>query len=157
MIASRTFEFEPSAPPWGWNPAATFLTAYTTMQENQRAQQEFAVQQELEQYLMPLKKQQAQLSLEKMNLEMEKTKGELTRQTLFTRMATDAYRNTNRGVNSAVAGNGGSSNQAPAQDEDPTSFNLTGTSYDRKSAAQSQPKPGSQPIAKKPAVDLTGV
>ena len=90
--------------------------------------------------------------MEKMNLEMEKTKGELTRQTLLTRMATDAYRNTNRGVNSAVAGNGGSSNQAPAQD--PTSFNLTGTVYDRKSAAQ--PQTGSQPVAKK-KVDLTGI
>jgi hypothetical protein len=59
------------------------------------------------------------------------------------------------GVGFGIAGNGGSSNQAPAQDADPTSFNLTGTSYDRKSAAQSQP--GSQPIAKKPVVDLTGV
>lgn len=98
--------------PWGWNPAATFLTAYKTMQDENRAQREFEVAQELEQFLLPIKKQQAQLSLEKMNLEMEKTKGELTRQTLLTRMATDAYRNTNRGVNSAVAGNVGSSNQA---------------------------------------------
>lgn len=101
-------------PPWGWNPTATFLTAYTTAQEEKRAQEEFAVAQELNRYLLPLKKQQAELSLEKMNLEMEKTKGELTRQTLLTRMATDAYRNTNRGVNSAVAGNVGSSNQAPS-------------------------------------------
>lgn len=94
--------------PWGWNPAATFQTSFIAAREEQRAQREFEVAQELEQFLLPLKKQQAQLSLEKMNLEMEKTKGELTRQTLFTRMATDAYRNTNRGVNSAVAGNGGS-------------------------------------------------
>lgn len=100
--------------PWGWNPAATFQASFLAAQKDQREQREFEVAQELEQFLLPLKKQQAQLSLEKMNLEMEKTKGELTRQTLFTRMATDAYRNTNRGVNSAVAGNGGSSNQAPA-------------------------------------------
>jgi hypothetical protein len=108
--------YEPLLPPWGWNPAQTFQTAYIAEQENRRAQEEFEVGMELERFLLPMKKQQAQLALEKMNLEMEKTKGELTRQTLFTRMATDAYRNTNRGVNSAVAGNGGSSNQAPASE-----------------------------------------
>lgn len=99
--------------PWGWNPAATFQASFLAAQKDQREQREFEVAQELEQFLLPLKKQQAQLSLEKMNLEMEKTKGELTRQTLFTRMATDAYRNTNRGVNSAVAG--GSPNQAQSR------------------------------------------
>jgi hypothetical protein len=76
-------------PPWGWNPAATFLTAYTSMQENKREQQEFAVQQELEQYLLPIKKRSAELSLANMELEMEKTKGELDRQTILTRRLTD--------------------------------------------------------------------
>lgn len=89
--------------PWNWNPAETFLTAYTTMQEEKRAQEEFAIAQELDRYLLPMKKQQAELSLEKMNLEMEKTRGELTRQTILTRQMTDVQRNVNQGFNSGVA------------------------------------------------------
>lgn len=94
--------------PWNWNPAETFLTAYTTMQEEKRAQEEFAIAQELDRYLLPMKKQQAELSLEKMNLEMEKTRGELTRQTILTRQMTDVQRNVNQGFNSGVSavGNG---------------------------------------------------
>jgi len=138
------------APPWGWNPAATFLTAYTQMQKNQQAKQEFELGMEMERYLLPIKKQTAQLSLEKMQLEMERTKGEIERQRVLTRQMTDATRNVNRGFNSGLANP--SSGEANV---DPTSFNLTGTSYDRKPAAQSQQS--SQPIAKKPKVDLTGI
>lgn len=102
---------------------------------------------ELEQILLPVKQKQAALALDKMQFEVE-------RQSLFLDRERTAYKQASRGLNDEVrgggiAGNGGSSNQ------DSTSFNLTGTSYDRKPAAQSQP--GSQPIAKKPAVDLTGV
>lgn len=90
-------------PAWNWNPAETFLTAYTTMQEEKRAQEGFAIAQELDRYLLPMKKQQAELSLEKMNLEMEKTRGELTRQTLLTRIDAEAYRNTNKGMADGVS------------------------------------------------------
>ena len=109
---------------------------------------------ELEKILFPLKVQGAQMQFEKLVQDRDRT-------VLLNEQIRESRRNASKSLNSAissnVAGNGGSSNQAPAQDEDPTSFNLTGTSYDRKSADQSQPKPGSQPIAKKPAVDLTGV
>jgi hypothetical protein len=90
-------------PPWNWNPVETYLTAYTTMQENQRAQQEFQAAQEMDQILFPIKKQQAQLALEKMNLEMEKTKGEIDRQRILTRQMTDVQRNVNQGFNSGLA------------------------------------------------------
>lgn len=136
--------------PWNWNPAETFLTAYTTMQEEKRAQEEFAIAQELDRYLLPMKKQQAELSLEKMNLEMEKTRGELTRQTLLTRIDAEAFRNTNKGMADGISAIG-----SGQTNEDPTSFNLTGTSYDRRPAAQSQA--GSQSMARKPVVDLTGL
>lgn len=107
-------------PPWNWNPAETFLTAYTTMQEEKRAQEEFTIAQELDRYLLPMKKQQAELSLEKMNLEMEKTRGELTRQTILTRQMTDVQRNVNQGFNSGVANPGGGINyfQQPASAAD---------------------------------------
>ena len=90
------------APPWGWNPAATFLTAYTEMQKNQQAKQEFELGMEMERYLLPIKKQTAQLSLEKMQLEMERTKGEIERQRILTRQMTDVTRNTNRGFNDGL-------------------------------------------------------
>ena len=83
--------------PWGWNPAATFQKAYNDAQEEKRAQQEFEVGMELERFLLPMKKQQAQLALEKMNLQMERTRGEIDRQRILTRQMTDATRNTNRG------------------------------------------------------------
>ena len=93
----------PDPMPWNWNPAQTFLTAYYDQQQEKRAQQEFAVQQELEQYLLPIKKRSAELSLANMELEMEKTKGELDRQTILTRRLTEGYRNTNGAINSTVS------------------------------------------------------
>jgi hypothetical protein len=94
--------YEPLLPPWSWNPAATFQTAFTAAREEQRAQEEFQAAQEMERILFPIKQQQAQLALEKMNLEMEKTKGELERQRILTRQATEATRNVNRGINGAL-------------------------------------------------------
>jgi hypothetical protein len=112
------------APPWGWNPAATFLTAYTEMQKNQQAKQEFELGMEMERYLLPIKKQTAQLSLEKMQLEMERTKGEIERQRVLTRQMTDATRNVNRGFNSGLA-EGPANNQQPNKADDPLSFNIS--------------------------------
>jgi hypothetical protein len=90
--------------PWGWNPAATFQKAYNDAQEEKRAQQEFEVGMELERFLLPMKKQQAQLALEKMNLQMERTRGEIDRQRILTRQMTEVTRNTNRGFNSGLSG-----------------------------------------------------
>jgi len=105
MSAWPTLQAAPNVdlPPWGWNPVATFQTAYNDAQEEKRAQQEFEVGMELERFLLPMKKQQAQLALEKMNLEMERTRGEIDRQRILTRQMTDATRNTNRGFNRGLA------------------------------------------------------
>jgi hypothetical protein len=145
----------PDPVPWGWNPAATFQTAFNDAQENQRAQEEMQMKAELSRILFPQKQAEVEFNLKKLAYESENLTNAYKLQSEMIDERRRIIRTGGSGASSNVAGNGGSSNQAPAQDEDPTSFNLTGTSYDRKSAAQSQP--GSQPIAKKPAVDLTGV
>ena len=108
---------ETDTPPWSWNPAATFQASFIAAQENQRAQREFEVAQELEQYLLPLKKQQTQLSLANMELQFERTKGELERQNILKNQEIQAVRNSNRGFNQGLrdAGNGvGGTNQQQA-------------------------------------------
>jgi hypothetical protein len=106
MSAWPTLQAAPNVdfPPWGWNPVATFQTAYNDAQEEKRAQQEFEMGMELERFLLPMKKQQAQLALEKMNLEMERTRGEIDRQRILTRQMTDVQRNVNQGFNSGLSG-----------------------------------------------------
>jgi hypothetical protein len=104
----------PDPMPWNWNPAQTFLTAYYDQQQEKRAQQEFQAAQEMDQILFPIKQQQAQLALEKMNLEMERTRGEIDRQRILTRQMTDATRNTNRGFNSGLATGGSTAGGAAA-------------------------------------------
>lgn len=140
-----------TAPPWNWNPGATFVTAFNNAQENKRAQEKAAMDMELEKILFPLKVQTAQMNFEKLVQDRDRTM-------LLNEQIREARRNSSKSLNSAissnVAGNGGSSNQAAAQDA--TSFNLTGTVYDRTQTAQSQPQTGSQPGAKK-KVDLTGI
>ena len=54
------------APPWGWNPAATFLTAYNTQQENQRAQEKMAMEQELYRILLPQKQAEVEFNLKQL-------------------------------------------------------------------------------------------
>jgi hypothetical protein len=56
------------------------------------------------------------LALEKMNLEMERTRGEIDRQRILTRQMTDVQRNVNQGFNSGLSG-GAATNapQTPAQ------------------------------------------
>jgi hypothetical protein len=106
----------PDTMPWNWNPGQTFLTAYYDAQAEKRAQQEFQAAQEMDQILFPIKQQQAQLALEKMNLEMERTRGEIDRQRILTRQMTDVQRNVNQGFNSGLSG-GAATNapQTPAQ------------------------------------------
>jgi hypothetical protein len=143
--------------PWGWNPAATFQASFIAAEENQRAQEKMAMEQELYKILLPEKIAKTEFNLKELAYASKMMERSYRTQSADLDARYRAATSSGSGASSNVAGNGGSSNQAPAQDEDPTSFNLTGTSYDRKPAAQSQPKPGSQPIAKKPAVDLTGV
>ena len=114
IILLNAMAYEPLLPPWGWNPAQTFQTAYIAEQENRRAQEEFEVGMELERYLLPMKKQQAQLAMEKMNLEMERTRGEIDRQRILTRQMTDVQRNVNQGFNSGLATGGSTAGGAAA-------------------------------------------
>lgn len=140
--------------PWGWNPAATFQAAYNTQRIADEKAEEMQMANELERILLPAKIAEAEYATKKLAYDSK-----LLERIYRTQSA--ALDRSYQGVTSAVGGSGassnvagnvGSSNQAGAQD--PTSFNLTGTVYDRKSAAQ--PQTGSQPVAKK-KVDLTGI
>lgn len=52
--------------PWGWNPTATFLTAYTTAQEEKRAQEKMAMEQELYRILLPEKIAKTEFNLKEL-------------------------------------------------------------------------------------------
>lgn len=83
--------------PWNWNPAETFLTAYTTVQENQRAQEKAAVDAELSRILLPAKAAEAEYNVKKFQYDAQ-----LLEKLYATKSASlDA---TYRGINSAVGG-----------------------------------------------------
>jgi hypothetical protein len=88
----------PEQAPWNWNPAATFLTAYTTVQENQRAQEKAAVEAELSSILLPAKAAEAQYNIKKFEYDAK-----LLEKLYNTNSASldAAY----RGLNSALDGN----------------------------------------------------
>jgi hypothetical protein len=88
----------------------TFVDAYNGQQEAAYRKEQMDMEREMDRILFPIKQQQGQLSLEKMNLEMEKTKGEIERQRILTRQMTDVQRNVNQGFNSGLA-NPGSNGQ----------------------------------------------
>lgn len=92
-------------PPWGWNPVETFLTAYTTVQENQRAQEKAAVDAELSRILLPAKAAEAEYNLKKFTLDAQLLEK-------FHRTKSASLDATYRGINSAVGG---------GADDDPTS------------------------------------
>ena len=84
-------------PPWNWNPAETFLTAYTTVQENKRAQEAAAVEAELSRILLPAKAAEAQYNIKKFEYDAK-----LLEKLYNTNSASlDA---TYRGLNSALDG-----------------------------------------------------
>ena len=56
-------------PPWGWNPVETYLTAYTTMQENQRAQEKAGMEAELSRILLPEKAAKAAFNIKQLAYE----------------------------------------------------------------------------------------
>lgn len=102
-------------PPWGWNPAATFLTAYTTMQENQRAQQEFQMKSELNRILFPVKKAEAEFNLKQLAFDtqlLEKNFQAKSAALDRSMQIVNAASRGGSGASSNVAGNVGSSNQA---------------------------------------------
>jgi hypothetical protein len=56
----------PKPIPWGWNPVATFQTAMTEAQENNRAQERFAIEAELSRILLPEKMAKAEFNIKKL-------------------------------------------------------------------------------------------
>ena len=86
-------------PPWNWNPAQTFIDAYTTMQENQRAQETFDLGMQLEQILLPAKIAKAEYDTKKFAYDSK-----LLEKIYRTQSA--ALDNSYRGVTSAVGGGG---------------------------------------------------
>lgn len=101
----------PEQAPWNWNPAETFLTAYTTVQENQRAQEKAAVDAELSRILLPAKAAEAQYNVKKFQYDAQ-----LLEKLYATKSASlDA---TYRGINSAVGdGSGTTANEGASEDD----------------------------------------
>jgi hypothetical protein len=62
---------EPAAPPWNWNPGATFVEAFNNAQENRRANEKMALDQELAQILLPQKRAEAEFNLKKLAYDSE--------------------------------------------------------------------------------------
>jgi len=88
------------APPWGWNPAATFLTAYNAQAEERRNQQEFQLGMELEKILLPAKIAKAEYDTKKFTYDAQ-----LLEKIYRTQSA--ALDESYRGIRSAVGGGGG--------------------------------------------------
>lgn len=61
-----------TGPPWGWNPAETFQTAFTLAQENKRLQEKAEMSSYLDQLLLPNRQKKAALDLDKMQFEVER-------------------------------------------------------------------------------------
>jgi hypothetical protein len=92
----------PEPVPWGWNPAATFQKAYDDAQENRRAQEEFEMGKTIEQILFPLKVQKAQIELEKLVQDRDRTM-------LVNEQLRQGRRIADQGIKSAVTGSGDNS------------------------------------------------
>jgi hypothetical protein len=99
MSAWPTLQAAPNVdlPPWGWNPVATFQTAYNDAQEEKRAQQEFDLGMQLEQILLPAKIAKAEYDTKKFAYDSK-----LLERIYRTQSA--ALDNSYRGVTSAVGG-----------------------------------------------------
>jgi hypothetical protein len=107
MSAWPTLQAAPNVdlPPWGWNPVATFQTAYNDAQEEKRAQQEFDLGMQLEQILLPAKIAKAEYDTKKFAYDSK-----LLERIYRTQSA--ALDNSYRGVTSAVGGSRGSGGSA---------------------------------------------
>jgi len=97
----------PDPVPWGWNPAATFQTAFNDAQENQRAQEKMDLENELAQILLPQKRAEAEFNLKKLAYDTE-------RLTLVNKLQTEDIEERRRLLRSGGSGSGGGGNNAPA-------------------------------------------
>ncbi len=89
-----------TAPPWDWNPGATFLTAFNAAQENKRRNEEAALEMELAQILLPAKKAEAEFNMKKLAYDSQ-----LLEKIYSTKSA--ALDASYRGITSAVGGGSG--------------------------------------------------
>ena len=62
----------PEGPGWEWNPGATFVTAFNNAQENKRANEKMAMEQQLSEILFPAKKAQAEFTIKQLAYESER-------------------------------------------------------------------------------------
>jgi len=71
MSAWPTLSVAPNVdrPPWNWNPVETYLTAYTAMQENQRAQEKAGMEAELSRILLPERAAKAAFNIKQLAYE----------------------------------------------------------------------------------------
>lgn len=117
------------APPWDWNPGATFMRAYNDAQENKRLNEKMAMEQELNSILFPLKEQQAQLQLEKLQQEVE-------RGTLLTQKIREAGRTAHQGIMQGIKNPGGADSQNQTA---PNSFMIDTTGLNLKTTTSRAP------------------
>jgi len=106
-------------PPWDWNPAQTFIDAYNTQRIADQKTEEMRMSNELEKILFPLKVQNAQLQLEKLVQDRDRTM-------LLNAQIREGRRNASAGINSALSGG----SNAPANNQpaviDTSGFNFRG-------------------------------
>jgi len=97
----------PKGPGWEWNPGATFVTAFNNAQENKRANEKMAMEQQLSEILFPAKKAQAEFTIKQLAYESG-----LLENSYKSRSAEleERYRLIKSGgLNQAVSGSGGGS------------------------------------------------
>jgi hypothetical protein len=84
-------------PPWNWNPTQTFIDAYNTQRITDQKTEEMRMSNELEKILFPLKVQNAQLQLEKLIQDRDRTM-------LLNEQLRESRRNASSGINAAISG-----------------------------------------------------
>lgn len=95
-----------TGPPWNWNPAETFQSAFISAQENRRAQEKAAIEMELAQILLPVKQKTAALALDKMQFEVERQSLLLDKERTATKQAARDLNGELRDGNNSNPGGG---------------------------------------------------
>ena len=117
-------------PPWGWNPAATFLTAYTTAQDERRAQEKMAMEQELYKILLPEKIARTEFNLKELAYASKMMEKSYRAQYADLDARYRAATSSGSGASSNVAGNGGPGNPQQSNTIDWNSYGKTNQSDD---------------------------
>jgi len=101
--------------PWGWNPAATFQASFLAAEENRRAQEKMAMEQELYKILLPEKIAKTEFNLKELAYASKMMERSYRAQSADLDARYRAATSSGSGASSNVAGNGGSSNQAQSR------------------------------------------